>query len=112
MEDIVPLVLTKFHVYSIMIPLWFYYGSIMEVVMVAITVKNIPATLYERVKERAKANHRSINNELITILEQSVMLQPINVAETLEQTRRIRELTAHYVITDDELTHMKNEGRE
>jgi plasmid stability protein len=84
----------------------------MEVVMVAITVKNIPAPLYERVKERAKANHRSINNELITILEQSVLLQPINVAETLERTRRVRELTAHYVISDDELTRLKNEGRE
>jgi antitoxin FitA len=83
----------------------------MEVGMVAITVKNIPAPLYERVKERAKANHRSINNELITILEQSVMPQPVDVAETLERTRRIRELTAHYVITDEELTRLKNEGR-
>ena len=79
--------------------------------MVAITVKNIPAPIYERVKERAKANHRSINNELITILEQTVMIQPIDVAETLERTRRIRDLTAHYVISDDELTRMKNEGR-
>ena len=112
MEGILPFCLTKFQIYSIMQPLWFCYGSIMEASMVAITVKNIPETLYERVKERAKANHRSINNELITILEQSVMLQPINVAETLEQTRRIRELTAHYIITDDELTRMKNEGRE
>jgi len=83
----------------------------MEVNMVAITVKNIPAPIYERVKERAKANHRSINNELITILEQTVMIQPIDVAETLERTRRIRDLTAHYVISDDELTRMKNEGR-
>jgi len=83
----------------------------MEVGMVAITVKNIPATLYERVKERAKSNHRSINNELITIMEQSVMLQPIDVAETLERTRRIRELTSQYVIMDDELTRLKNEGR-
>jgi plasmid stability protein len=83
----------------------------MEVYMVAITVKNIPAPLYERVKERAKANHRSINNELITILEQTVMIQPIDVAETLERTRRIRDLTAHYVISDDELTRLKNEGR-
>ena len=79
--------------------------------MVAITVKNIPAPLYERVKARAKANHRSINNELITILEQSVMLQPINVAETLERTRRIRELTASYGLTDAEITRLKNEGR-
>ena len=80
--------------------------------MVAITVKNIPETIYARVKERAKANHRSINNELITILEQSVMPKPIDVAETLERTRRIRELTAHYVITNDELTKLKNEGRQ
>jgi antitoxin FitA len=79
--------------------------------MVAITVKNIPEPLYERVKARAKANHRSINNELITILEQSVMLQPINVAETLERTRRIREMTADYGLTDSEITRLKNEGR-
>jgi plasmid stability protein len=79
--------------------------------MVAITVKNIPGPLYERVKERAKANHRSINNEVITILEQSVMIQPIDVAGTLERTLRIRELTAHYGITDAEITRMKNEGR-
>jgi antitoxin FitA len=83
----------------------------MEVGMVAITVKNIPVELYERVKERAKTNHRSINNELITILEQSLMPTPINVAETLERTRLIRDLTAHYVITDNEITRMKNEGR-
>ena len=80
--------------------------------MVAITVKNIPEMIYARVKERAKANHRSINNELITILEQAVLSQPINFAETLERTKRIRELTAHYVITDDELTRLKNEGRQ
>ena len=79
--------------------------------MVAITVKNIPADVYEQVKKRAKANHRSINNELITILEQSVMPRPIDVAETLERTRRVRELTAHYAITDDEITRMKAEGR-
>jgi plasmid stability protein len=83
----------------------------MEVGMVAITVKNIPVELYERVKERAKTNHRSINNELITILEQSLLPTPINVTEALERTRRIRELTAHYVITDKEITRMKNEGR-
>lgn len=79
--------------------------------MVAITVKNIPTELYERVKERAKTNHRSINNELITILEESLLPTPLDVAEVLERTRRIRELTAHYVITDNEITRMKNQGR-
>jgi antitoxin FitA len=83
----------------------------MEAGMVAITVKNIPAELYERVKERARLNHRSVNSEVITLLEQSLLPAPINVAETLERTRRIRELTTRYVIKDHEITRMKNEGR-
>jgi len=45
--------------------------------MVAVTLKNVPIELYERVKQNAKANHRSINNELISIIEQSVMPQPL-----------------------------------
>lgn len=79
--------------------------------MVAITVKNIPIDVYERVKQRAKTNRRSINSELISIIEQALVLHPVDIEETLERTRQIRELTADYVITDDEITRMKNEGR-
>jgi plasmid stability protein len=80
--------------------------------MATVTVKNIPDELYERLKALAKVNHRSINGEIITIIERSVGRSPEEVAEILERTRQIRELTAHYVITDDEITRMKNEGRE
>jgi plasmid stability protein len=84
----------------------------MEEPMAAVTVKNIPNELYERLRALAKINHRSINGEIIAIIERSVGRSPEEVAEILERTRRIRELTAHYVITDDEITRMKNEGRE
>ncbi len=80
--------------------------------MVTITLKNIPAELYEKLKEAAKANHRSINGEVLYAIKRSLMMQPLNVEETLERTRRIRELTAHYVVTDEELNRFKNEGRE
>jgi plasmid stability protein len=83
----------------------------MEVVMVAVTLKNVPIELYERVKQNAKANHRSINNELIAIIEQSVMPQPLDVKAWLEKARQLREITAHYVISDEELTRLKKEGR-
>jgi antitoxin FitA len=83
----------------------------MEVAMVAVTLKNVPIELYERVKQNAKANHRSINNELIAIIEQSVMPQPLDVKAWLEKARQLREKTAHYVISDEELTCLKNEGR-
>ena len=80
--------------------------------MVTVTLKNIPPELYERLKIQAKNNHRSINKEAISILERALSIPPLDVASTLERTRKIRELTAHYVITDDELTKWKNEGRE
>jgi plasmid stability protein len=83
----------------------------MEVAMVAVTLKNMPIELYERVKQNAKANHRSINSELIAIIEQSVMPQPLDVKAWLEKARQLREITAHYVISDEEITRLKNEGR-
>lgn len=81
--------------------------------MVTITVKNIPEELYERIKLQAKANRRSINNEIISIFEQAIPKRtPMNVKEVLERARRVRELTAHYAITEDELNRWKKEGRE
>jgi len=79
--------------------------------MVAVTLKNIPIELYERVKQNAKANHRSINSELIAVIEQSVMPQPLDVQAWLEKARQLRETATPYVISDEEITQMKNEGR-
>lgn len=79
--------------------------------MATITVKNIPDDLYERLKLAAKANHRSINGEIIACIERSVGAQPLNIEEYLEQARVLRELTASYVITEQELREAKIEGR-
>jgi plasmid stability protein len=83
----------------------------MEAAMVAVTLKNVPSELYERVKQNAKANHRSINNELIAIIETSVMPQPVDVQAWLEKARQLREITAHYIISNEEITRLKNQGR-
>lgn len=80
--------------------------------MVTITIKNVPPEIYERIKIQAKNNHRSINGEILSILEQAISIPPIDVKATLERTRKLREMTAHYVITNAELTRWKNEGRE
>ncbi len=79
--------------------------------MATITVKNIPDDVYELLKENAKANHRSINSEVILLIKMAVMRRRVDVDAVLEGARRTRELTAHYVITDEELTKFKNEGR-
>jgi antitoxin FitA len=80
--------------------------------MVTITLKKVPKEIYERIKVRAATNHRSINGEILSILEQAVSLPPIDVEATLERARKVRELTANYTITADEIERMINEGRE
>jgi len=80
--------------------------------MVTVTIKNIPEQVYERIKAQAKKNHRSINGEILSILEQAISLPPIDVQATLERARKVRELTADYTITADEIERMINEGRE
>ncbi|MCC6301019.1 MAG: Arc family DNA-binding protein [Anaerolineales bacterium] len=80
--------------------------------MVTLTIKNVPEIVYDRIKEQAKLNHRSINGEILSILEQAISLPPIDVQKTLEQARKIRELTANYKITAREIDKMINEGRE
>lgn len=80
--------------------------------MVTVTVKNIPDQVYERIKTQAKTNHRSINGEILSILEQAISIPPIDVMETLKRARKVRELTANYNITADEIEKLINEGRE
>lgn len=80
--------------------------------MTTITIKNLPPILYERLKMQAKINRRSINSEIILVLEQALSIPPIDVDATLERTRKLRELTADYVVSADEIEKMINEGRE
>ena len=80
--------------------------------MANITIKNIPDDLYEELKARAAANRRSINNEVIMLIERAFRSYKPSPEEALEQARQLRELTAHYVITAEEVEQWINEGRE
>jgi plasmid stability protein len=81
--------------------------------MVTVTIKNIPEEIYEKIKLQAKANHRSVNSEIISIFEHAIQKRtPIDVEEILERARKVRELTAHYTVSEEELNRWKREGRE
>jgi plasmid stability protein len=81
--------------------------------MVTITVKNIPEEIYEKIKLQAKANRRSVNSEILSIIERAVQtLTPMDAQEILERARKVRKLTAHYIITNEEIDRWKKEGRE
>ena len=80
--------------------------------MTTITVKNIPDELYALIKQRAKANRRSINNEIIVCLETAVRRERVDIDTFLAKAKTLREnVKDGYVITDEELNQAKNEGR-
>jgi len=79
--------------------------------MPTITVKNIPDDLYETLKVRAKINRRSLNSEIIMILDNTAMAQPVDVDAILATARQLREKTAGYHLNDELLRRMKDEGR-
>jgi hypothetical protein len=56
----------------------------------AITLKNIPDEIYERLKASASAHHRSLNMEVVACLEQVLLPARITVQEHLSRARRVR----------------------
>lgn len=68
--------------------------------MPTITVKNIPPDLYERLKQCAKANRRSINSEIIVCIEQAVGGRKAQPEDVLGRARKLREKTEGHLITE------------
>ena len=46
--------------------------------MPALTVRDIPPRLYERLRERAARNRRSLSGEVVTLLEETLLAQPVD----------------------------------
>ena len=79
--------------------------------MTTFTVKNIPTDIYSLLKQSAATNRRSINSEIIVCIEKVVSSRQIEVEILLERAREIRRKTRNYLLTEDEITKAKLEGR-
>ena len=79
--------------------------------MATITVKNIPDHTYNRLKQLAAENHRSINSEIINLIEKATKSSKIDPNQHLVLSRKLREKSKSIIINDTMLTDMKNEGR-
>jgi plasmid stability protein len=80
--------------------------------MPTITVRNIPTDLYERLKQSAKANRRSVNSEVIVCIEKAVRSRRLRPEAILSRARDLRDKTGDYLITDDEFTQAKIADRQ
>ena len=70
-----------------MAPFWNHEGVF---VSVNLSIKNVPAELARKLKRRATRHHRSLQGELLAILEQSVAGEgKLTLDEVLQETRRL-----------------------
>ena len=79
--------------------------------MPALTIKNIPDDLYDRLKEAARTHRRSLNSEILYCVERTLVPYKIDASEHLAIARKLREKTADYTLTDEFLDSAKNTGR-
>ena len=55
--------------------------------MPALTVRDIPERVYERLKERAGMNRRSLSGEIVTLLEEALLPQPLDADALIAEAR-------------------------
>ena len=79
--------------------------------MPALTIKNIPDDLYDRLKEAARVHRRSLNSEILYCVERTLVPCKMEVSDHLAIARKVREKTAAYTLTDEILDAAKSDGR-
>lgn len=76
-----------------------------------LTIKDLPAAIHGKLKARAESNKRSLNWEVIDILEKAVEVKPTDVDELLAEMQRLRQSTKGPPLTEELLRKAKNQGR-
>jgi plasmid stability protein len=76
-----------------------------------VTIKDLPQRIHRKLKARAAANKRSLNWEMIDILEKAVESQPVNIEELIAEVDRLHATYKIPPITEEILRAAKNEGR-
>lgn len=79
--------------------------------MATLTIKNIPEPLVKRLKQQAVAQHRSLNFQVISYLEQMTQSVPVDADTLLARARAIRQIQKGTTLTDRLLNELKAAGR-
>lgn len=79
--------------------------------MPAITLKNIPDDLYNKIKKSAELNFRSINSEILFRLKSSIAQKKPEVDFLLSQIHKINRQIQISKLNEKLIDQAKNEGR-
>jgi plasmid stability protein len=74
--------------------------------MTNLSIKNVPEELVTRLRERAQEHHRSLQGELMAILEDAVRPKAMTIDEVYERVKKLG------IQTDSESAAMVREDRD
>lgn len=77
--------------------------------MAKITIRNVPNTVYTLLKERARRNRRSLNQEIVRILEETTEAAEAERQEVIDRVVRRREQQPEAKLGPEALKHMQRE---
>jgi plasmid stability protein len=83
----------------------------MEPAMPSLTIKGIPAELLEQLRRRAGLHRRSLNSEVLHLLERSIASTRIGPVERLERIHRLQERAPLPALSDEFLDEAIGEDR-
>jgi antitoxin FitA len=79
--------------------------------MPSITLKGLPPALHRALKARAAEHNRSLNREVVAVLEAAVApSRRLDVEAMIAEARRVRA-SLGFTVTAEEATRLKREGR-
>ena len=76
-----------------------------------LTLKNIPDTVYERLKLSAQAHRRSLNSEAIVCLEAVLLPTKLSPGERLARARELRSVLPKGKFRAHDIDAAKRQGR-
>ena len=77
--------------------------------MAQLTLEQVPDSLYQRLKELAAANRRSISEEAIAWLEHLLEPQSVDPRSQLEEIRALRRQAPKVFLTDEILRRARRD---
>ena len=79
--------------------------------MATLTIKNIPDPVYRELKRQAGRHRRSLNQEVIALLEAGSRSVSLDPEAFLAQVRQMRVMPRKGRLTDRLLNRVKRQGR-
>lgn len=80
--------------------------------MPSLTIRNIPEDVLDILRKRAQRNHRSLNGEILAVLESSARIPTVDPGAAIREVREIRRRYDVPTVDHAEIDEIKRRGRQ